>query len=115
MKLPAISPFNRQSGPAKSLARVAIGTLVGFGALVTSVNSSAIEEPEYTVVRQLAGIEIRDYPAFTVAETIVPGPGSEAGSRAFPILAGYIFGKNKGDRKLAMTAPVTQTDRKSVV
>ena len=109
MKLHEISPLNRRSGHAQSLARVVIGTLVGFGALVTSVNSSAIEEPEYTLVRQLAGIEIRDYPAFTVAETIVPGPGSEAGSRAFPILAGYIFGKNKGDRKLAMTAPVTQT------
>ena len=39
---------------------------------------------------------------------VVTGEASEAGSRAFPILAGYIFGKNKGDRKLAMTAPVTQ-------
>ncbi len=33
----------------------------------------------------------------------------EAGSQAFPILAGYIFGKNKGEKKFAMTAPVTQT------
>jgi len=33
----------------------------------------------------------------------------DAGNQAFPILAGYIFGKNKGERKFAMTAPVTQT------
>jgi hypothetical protein len=46
--------------------------------------------------------------AYTVAEVLVPGPSSDAGSQAFPILAGYIFGKNKGDKKLAMTAPVTQ-------
>lgn len=39
---------------------------------------------------------------------MVPGPSSDAGSEAFPILAGYIFGKNKADRKLAMTAPATQ-------
>ena len=31
-----------------------------------------------------------------------------AGNQAFPILAGYIFGKYKGDKNFAMTAPVTQ-------
>jgi hypothetical protein len=59
-------------------------------------------------VRQLADIEVRQYAAYTVAEVVVPGPAADAGSRAFPILADYIFGKNKGDRKFAMTAPVTQ-------
>jgi hypothetical protein len=44
-----------------------------------------------------------------VAEVTVPGPADQAGNRAFPLLAGYIFGKNKGERKMAMTAPVTQT------
>jgi len=39
---------------------------------------------------------------------VVPGPAGEAGNQPFPILAGYIFGKNKGERKFAMTAPVTQ-------
>lgn len=39
----------------------------------------------------------------------MPPPADDAGNRAFPILAGYIFGKNKGERKLAMTAPVTQS------
>lgn len=68
----------------------------------------ATEEPPYQVVRQLAGIEVRQYAAYSVAEVIVPGPVAEAGGQAFPILAGYIFGKNKGDKKLAMTAPVTQ-------
>jgi hypothetical protein len=33
---------------------------------------------------------------------------SHAGNQAFPILAGCIFGKNKGEKKFAMTAPVTQ-------
>jgi len=69
----------------------------------------AIEEPTYTTLRTLDGIELRDYAAYTVAEVLVNADAGDAGSRAFPILAGYIFGKNKGERKLAMTAPVTQT------
>ena len=70
--------------------------------------SHATEEPEYQVLRELADIEVRQYAAYAVAEVVVPGPAGEAGNQAFPILAGYIFGKNKGERKFAMTAPVTQ-------
>lgn len=70
--------------------------------------SQATEEPDYRVVRALADIEVRQYAAYAVAEVVVPGPANEAGNQAFPILAGYIFGKNKGERKFAMTAPVTQ-------
>jgi hypothetical protein len=69
--------------------------------------SHAVEEPEYRVVRELSGIEVRQYAAYTVAEVLVAGPAEEAGNQAFPILAGYIFGKNKGEKKFAMTAPVT--------
>jgi hypothetical protein len=70
--------------------------------------SHAIEEPSFTTVRTMEGIEVREYAAYTVAEALVSADASDAGSRAFPILAGYIFGKNKGERKMAMTAPVTQ-------
>jgi hypothetical protein len=72
------------------------------------MTSQATEEPDYKVVQKLDAIEVREYGAYTVAEVVVPGPPDEAGSIAFPILAGYIFGKNKGERKFAMTAPVTQ-------
>ncbi len=77
--------------------------------LAAPMTANAIEEPGYTVVRSLGGdVEVRDYSSYVVAEVTVPGPADEAGSQAFPILAGYIFGKNKGERKMAMTAPVTQ-------
>lgn len=71
--------------------------------------SHATEEPEYQVVRELAGIELRRYATHAVAEVVVAGPADEAGSQAFPILSGYIFGKNRGERRFEMTAPVTQT------
>jgi len=68
----------------------------------------ATAEPSYEVVRTLREVEVRRYAPYVVAEVQVEGPAESAGNKAFPILAGYIFGKNKGDRKLAMTAPVTQ-------
>jgi hypothetical protein len=89
---------------------------LGLALATHAMPSHAIEEPDYQVVRPLAdaqgrsleGVEIRQYAAYTVAEVVVAGPAAEAGNQAFPILAGYIFGKNKGERKFAMTAPVTQ-------
>ena len=71
--------------------------------------SHAIEEPGYEVIRQFDNVELRRYAPYVVAEVVLDATAEEAGNRAFPILAGYIFGKNKGDRKMAMTAPVTQT------
>jgi hypothetical protein len=68
----------------------------------------AIEEPRYEVVQRLDGAEVRQYAPYVVAEVRVGGTADQAGSEAFPILAGYIFGKNKGARKMEMTAPVTQ-------
>jgi hypothetical protein len=71
--------------------------------------SRAIEEPRYEVIRQFDTVELRQYAPYVVAEVVLDATAEDAASRAFPILAGYIFGKNKGARKFAMTAPVTQT------
>jgi len=70
--------------------------------------SMAVEEPSYDVVQQLDGAEVRQYAPYVVAQVLVNGPADQAGNQAFPILAGYIFGKNKGARTFDMTSPVTQ-------
>jgi hypothetical protein len=72
----------------------------------------AVEQPAYTVLRQYPAFEIRRYEPQVVAEVNVPGDAEEAGNAGFRILAGYIFGRNKGARKIEMTAPVTQTPQK---
>lgn len=72
------------------------------------MTSNATEDPGYKVIQKLEDIEVRQYDTYAVAEVVVPGPAAKAGNLAFPILAGYIFGRNKGERKFAMTAPVTQ-------
>lgn len=76
---------------------------------VATMPSHAIEEPTYSVVQKTEQFEVRQYAPYLVAEVLVPGPANEAGKQGFNLLGGYIFGKNKGERKLEMTAPVTQT------
>jgi len=74
-----------------------------------SMPTHAIEEPAYDVTAKIGEVEVRQYAPYVVAEVRVTGSATAAGNEGFRILAGYIFGKNKGEKKLAMTAPVTQT------
>lgn len=64
--------------------------------------------PAYTVLLKSHNFEVRNYAPWVVAETIVSSTREDAGNEAFHILAGYIFGKNEGNVKIEMTAPVTQ-------
>jgi hypothetical protein len=95
---------------ARPVARAGLRIMLWstLAVLALPMPSQATEEPEYRVLRQLEDIQIREYVAYTVAEVVVAGPSAEAGNQAFPILSSYIFGKNKGERTFAMTAPVTQ-------
>jgi len=97
-----------RSQPDRRLSLALWAGWCSLAMLAFPMTSHATEEPDYQVVQKLDDIEIRQYQAYAVAEVVVPGPAADAGNAAFPILAGYIFGKNKGERKLAMTAPVTQ-------
>lgn len=76
--------------------------------LFGGTEAMAVEEPDYTVARTFPDFELRRYPPHAVAETEVAGPFDEAGNQAFRILAGYIFGDNRADTKIEMTAPVSQ-------
>lgn len=67
---------------------------------------SRVEQADYTVVKNVGGYEIRDYPAHIVAQTTVQGSYSESLSNGFRIVAGYIFGGNTKKESIAMTAPV---------
>jgi hypothetical protein len=77
-------------------------------AFAQSSQVMAYEEPKFQVIETLGAIEVREYAPTIVAEVEVEGDRSEAASKGFRALAGYIFGANKSTQKIAMTAPVTQ-------
>jgi len=83
--------------------------LLVFGLLLTPA-AAAIETPDFDVVDTLGEtIEVRCYPAMQLATTVVEGPQGSVGNKAFRRLAGYIFGDNQAQQKIAMTAPVMQS------
>jgi hypothetical protein len=69
----------------------------------------AIERPQYSVEFSQSPCEVRDYAPTIVASVQVSGSREEAVNAGFRILAGYIFGDNQTQSKIAMTAPVTQS------
>ncbi|MEM6414351.1 MAG: heme-binding protein [Pseudomonadota bacterium] len=72
------------------------------------------ELPRYAVVEDFGGgAEIRLYAPMILAEVDVKGSRSEAATAGFRILAAYIFGKNKKQEEIGMTAPVTQVPPES--
>ena len=92
-------------------AKVGIAGAVLAGAVTLGLRAGeamAIEEPNYTVIEQAEDFELRQYEPYIVAETLVEGDFSEVGNEGFRRLAGYIFGKNRKEESIDMTAPVNQ-------
>lgn len=82
--------------------------LVAVAMIMTAAPAMAIEEPEYRIRQKTELFELRDYPPYLVAEARIKAPFENAGAEAFSILAGYIFGNNRSQQKIGMTAPVNQ-------
>jgi SOUL heme-binding protein len=72
-----------------------------------------IEEPQYTVVEQREGYEIREYASYIVAEVEVEWDMDVALRSGFRQLAGYIFGENTTKSSIKMTVPVMDTTKAS--
>jgi hypothetical protein len=64
------------------------------------------EKQKYKVLHVEDNIEIRYYPEAIMASVNVAGDYNSSRGDAFRSLAGYIFGGNENEQKIAMTAPV---------
>jgi hypothetical protein len=80
--------------------------IVGIGVLF-AFKSDKIEMPAYSVIKKYGSIEIRQYPNMIVAQTkLMQSTQDQRMSNGFRTIAGYIFGGNDRNQKIAMTAPV---------
>lgn len=74
--------------------------------------ASRVERPTTEIVSNYGDIQIRTMPEQIYASVTVDGTESQAPSKAFGILAGFIFGNNTTKSSVSMTAPVI-TQKKS--
>ena len=66
-----------------------------------------VAEPAFEVVTRYNNLELRRYAPYVVAETRVQGEYRRSLNEGFRRLAGCIFGGNRSQAKIAMTAPVS--------
>ena len=69
-----------------------------------------IETYAYTIIDSYETFEIRQYEASLFTSVEIPSNNyRETSSKGFSILAGYIFGANDKEEKIAMTSPVAMS------
>jgi len=91
------------------LILLGIAALVGIvGLLVFVYVIQNVEKPDYQVLAEDGDFELRDYPPLVVAEVSGSGDRQQSLSNGFGPLARYIFAKERGGERIAMTAPVQQ-------
>ena len=96
-------PSNMKTLVIVTLGILAIVVLVQ-AYVVKSINDT--EQQKYEVIESQQPFEIRYYPSATMASVDVTGDYRNSSGAGFRILAGYIFGSNDEEKKIAMTAPV---------
>lgn len=74
----------------------------------------ANEEPVYKVIAIEGDVEVRRYPAATLASITLQGTFDEYRNEAFKHLAAYIFGENSSHVQVPMTAPVIQREENHI-
>jgi hypothetical protein len=104
-------------GPSFLRRRPLLSGLLACGGvaalLKTQLDRFFLERPEYTLERELNGLELRCYAPRTVAETIVDAATfDEARETGFKRLAAYISGENVAEERFSMgSAPNPERGR----
>lgn len=88
-----------------------IGFVIFIGTQLFAMSSQKnIETYPYKLIKKYKNFEIRTYEATLFTSVQLPGNKyKESSSKGFSILAGYIFGGNEKNEKIAMTSPVAMS------
>jgi len=93
----------------KTFLYISIGLTVVFivSQAFISGSMSKIEKYKYTVLKEFDDFEVRQYEAAMFSSVKMNAKTyEETSSSGFRVLAGYIFGGNDKNEKIAMTSPV---------
>jgi len=86
---------------------IALVALVFISFKAAPLFMSKLPQQAYMVLGNQNQVEFRYYPSAVMASVVTPDTTYEkASSKSFRTLAGYIFGGNQSNEKIAMTAPV---------
>lgn len=88
--------------------------VAGAAAIAAGPIMSRVEQPEYKVTATDGAFELREYAQMIAAEATVEGEREAAIRQGFRLIADYIFGANKPNAKIAMTAPVEQQQQQTI-
>ena len=86
---------------------ISILLLIAIAQVGISKSTQQTEQYSYKVIKNYDKFEIRKYDAALFSSVILNKKGyKQSSSEGFGILAGYIFGDNESNEKIAMTSPV---------
>ncbi len=97
--------------PRRKTIFVGLAVIVAILAIAAAAAGpimSRVEQPDYKITSTDGAIEIRSYGSMIAAEAEVKGERKAAINEGFRLIAAYIFGANKPNATIAMTAPVQQ-------
>ena len=91
-----------------SIILISIIAILIISQVYISKSTDNTEQHNYQVIKKFANFEIRKYEPAVFSSVKLGKKGyKESSGEGFRILAGYIFGDNKSNEKIAMTSPVT--------
>lgn len=88
-------------------------TIILLGGMLKNANAKT-ETQKYETVYKKGKFEIRHYPEAILASVKMDGTYDNSRNSGFRILAGYIFGGNQENEKIAMTSPVRMSSNETV-
>ena len=92
---------------------IIIGSLVSIVAIAQVMSTKSTNDTEthrYKVLKTIDNVEIRKYEkAIFTSVDLNSDSYKEVSRKGFRVLAGYIFGGNEENEKIAMTSPVTMS------
>ncbi len=96
------------STKSKCNGLIALILLALLSLLLMGSDAMATPEAQFTVIEKEKDFELRQYEPQIVAQTIVEGDFTDAGSKGFRPLFEYINGNNRKKVSIPMTAPVLE-------